>query len=264
MKLIFSIISILGLLLLKQDKIVIKLESSPEIFTCDNFDNVYIYSKQTLKKFNSSGKFESQNSSLGYGNLFSADVSDPFQILLFYKDFNTVAILDNKLNSIGEPYQLDKFGFSTVDAVCKSKQFGFWILDSYSQKLMLYSLNSKSFIREIDLSKYTKPLYYIDNMIESGDQIFLFGKGKAVMVFNELGGKFDIIDVYPKTGFQVVNGNLIFNNKSVLFKYKIETSQLDSFIIEDFKNFDDIKSGNEKIFVLNKDSVTILQKPIDF
>jgi hypothetical protein len=264
MKIIFSIFSLLCLLLLKHDKVVIKLGDKPEIFACDNFDNVYIYSKQTLKKFNSSGKLESQNSSLGYGNVYSVDVSDPFQILLFYKEFNTVAILDNKLNIVGDTYQLDKFGFSTVEVVCKSKQFGFWILDSYAQKLMLYSLNTKGFIREIDLSKYTKPLYNLDNMIESGDQIYLFGKEKAVLVFNELGSKLDILDVYPKTGFQVINGNLIYNNESLLFKYKVETNQLDSFKIGGFENFEDIKTGNEKIFVLNKDSVTILQKPIDF
>jgi hypothetical protein len=264
MRLLLYITVLSFLFLFKQDKVVIKLETIPEIFTCDHLDNVYIYSKNTLKKFNDQGIMESQYSGLGYGNLSSIDVSDPFRIVLFYKGFNTVLILDNKLNQIGEAYQLNKLGFSTADAVCKSKQAGIWILDSYAQKLMLYSLNPRGFIREIDLTRYTKPIHYIENMLENGNEIYLFSKEKAVLVFNQLGGKLTILDAYPENVCQVKNNKLYYVKEGFFYCYNLEKEQNDTIHIEGFEIMDDIKIGNEKMFILNKDSVTIVEKPADF
>ena len=264
MRLLLYITVLSFLFLFKQDSVVIKLETIPEIFACDHLDNVYIYSKNTLKKFNAQGNMESQYSELGYGNLASIDVSDPFRIILFYKAFNTVLILDNKLNRIGETYQLDKLGFSTIDAICKSKQSGIWILDSYAQKLMLYSLNPRGFVREIDLARYTKPIHYIDNMVENGNEIYLFSKGKAVLIFNQLGGKLGIIDVYPENICQVNNNKLYYVKDGFFFRYNLESEQNDTIKVEGFEKMDDIKIGNEKMFVLNKDSITIVEKPVDF
>jgi hypothetical protein len=264
MKFLFFIIVFLLQFSLKQDEVVVKLNASPEIFACDHLDNVYIYSNSTLQKFNNQGSVESKYSSMGYGNLSSIDVSDPFRIVLFYKEFNTIVILDNKLNQIGEAYQLDKLGFSAVDAVCKSKQSGIWILDSYAQKLMLYSLNPKGFIHEIDLARYTKPINYLEIIVENGEDILLFGKGKSVLIFNQLGGKLGIVNACPENAFQVKGRNLYYVNQNHLLRFDFSTEQLDTLNLEGFEKFDDVKIGNEKMFVLNKDTLTITTKPVDF
>jgi hypothetical protein len=264
MKFLYYLSTFFVLFFIRNDNVIIKLSSIPEIFTIDHQDNVYIYSNNTLQKFNIQGNIESKYSCLSYGNLSSIDVSDPFRIVLFYKDFNTIIILDNKLNQIGEVYQLDKLGFSAVDAVCKSKQSGIWILDSYAQKLMLYSLNPKGFVREIDIARYTKPVNYITNIFENGEEILLIGKGKSVLVFNQLGGKLGIIDASPENTLQVKGNKLYYVTQNHLIRFDFSTEQLDTISIEGFKNFDDVKIGNEKMFVLNKDTLIITERPANF
>jgi hypothetical protein len=264
MKTLIGSIILLSLIILKQDKIIIKLESKPELFTCDNFDNVYIYTKNTLKKFNSKGKCEAQFSSLVYGNINFVDVSDPMQVTVFYKEFNTVLLLDQKLSLLGEPIHLDQLGFSSVSCVCKSKQNGIWLFDIFAQKLLLYSLNSKCLIREIDLLRYTKPLNYIENLIESGNLIYLYGKDNAILFMNQLGGKLEILEIYPSVLFQLKNNNILYTDNKNFYYYNPETSENKSLQIEGFEQFDDIKVGNEKIFILTGDSISILSKPTKF
>jgi hypothetical protein len=260
MKSIVGILVFIGLLFPLQDKTVIKLDGKPDIFTIDNFDNIYVYQKNTLKKYNIKGELSSCFSSFEYGQLQSMDVSDPLQLVLFYKEFNIILFLDNNLNPLGKAISLDKLGFTTIDAVCKSKEFGVWLLDSYAQKLILYGFNPKGIIREISLLKYTKSLLYLDKILENGDEVYLSSTGRAVWVFNQMGGKLSLLKVYPATGYQVRNDKLIYSDKKFLYQYNSETEQIDTLSVNGFKKFDDIKLGNSKIFILKNDSIIIMSK----
>lgn len=109
----------------KAQEPIIKLDQEPELFTVDKIGNIYVYRQHLLKKYTAEGKLLAQFSNYESGKLHSIDVSDPFRLLLFYRDFNQIAFLDNKLNSVGDPVNLAELGFNSVSTVCKSKQMQF-------------------------------------------------------------------------------------------------------------------------------------------
>jgi hypothetical protein len=250
------------LFFLCQDDTVILLEGEPDVFTCDNLDNVYIYSNNVLKKYNSKGKLEANYSSLVYGSISSVDVSDPMRIAVFCKEFNTVLLLDKKFNLIGEPISLDQIGFTSVSCICESRQNGIWIFDSFSQKLILYSVGFKSVLREIDLQKYSKALSRVNHIIESGDRIFFYGKACALMDIGQFGGRLEILDIFPSNLYQVKNDQVLYTYANALFSYNLNTDEKKSFPISGLDCFDDIKVGYDKVFVLKNDTVQILNKNI--
>jgi hypothetical protein len=188
------------------------------------------------------------------------DVSDPMQIAIFCKEFNIILLLDSKFSQIGEPIQMDQIGFSSVKCVCKSRQNGIWMFDSFSQKLVLYSLGSKGLIREIELQKYSKSLANVEGIIESADRIYFYGQGCALMDISQFGGHLEISDIYPSTRCQIKNEQILYTDLKNFFSYHLKTSEKKTVQIVENECFDDIKVGYEKVFVLSGDSITILTK----
>jgi glutaredoxin-related protein len=71
-------------------------------FTVDNLDNVYILtSRNQVKKFNANGDSVAVfNDVRKFGKATLVDVSNPLKVLLYYKDFATVVMLDRFLNVV--------------------------------------------------------------------------------------------------------------------------------------------------------------------
>ena len=69
-------------------------------FTVDNLDNIYILnSRNQIKKYNASGDSVAIfNDVKKFGKATLVDVSNPLKVVLYYKDFATVVMLDRFLN----------------------------------------------------------------------------------------------------------------------------------------------------------------------
>lgn len=258
MKHIFILLILSTILQGNQNYPVIVLKGKPEIFTIDKFDYVYVYQDDVLKKYTPEGKPYAQYSSVDFGHISRIDVSDPLQTVLFFKEFNTVLFADKKFNQIGPAIHLDMLGFSSIDAVCKSKQFGFWLYDTYLQRIILYGFNPGGIKTEINLLRYTKPLGPMDEMLEYGDDLYLHRSGSAIYVYNHLGGHLDILPLEKVNDFQVKNKCLYYSENGILFNYNLDTEKRDTIKLDKIRKFEEIRLGNGKIFVLNNDSISII------
>jgi hypothetical protein len=71
-------------------------------FTVDNLGNYFLLSKNNqLKKLNAQGdSIGLFNDVRRYGKLYSIDATNPLKVLLYYKNFSTVVVLDRFLNMI--------------------------------------------------------------------------------------------------------------------------------------------------------------------
>jgi hypothetical protein len=130
-----------------QNKVTAKLIKTSSINTeniidIDNFDAKYYRNITTLYKTN-------QNSTINYsniqlGNIDIIDTFNPLKILLFYKTFNTLIILDNRLAEI---FKID---FSTIPDYKNVSHIsaGFdntlWVFNTDVQQLQLYDYKNKS------------------------------------------------------------------------------------------------------------------------
>jgi hypothetical protein len=102
----------------------------------DIYDRFYFSEKNVFYKTENKQKFQFQD--LQLGDLESVDLLNPLKILLFYKEANTIVILDNRLNEINRI----NFGvisdFKTVDFVGVSKDNLLWIFNADIQQLELF------------------------------------------------------------------------------------------------------------------------------
>jgi hypothetical protein len=259
MKLFCTIVLILTINLCNSQELIIKLDQEPELFTVDKIGNIYVYQQYLLKKHSSQGKLLAQYSNYENGKLYSIDASDPFRILLFYRDFNRIAYLDNKLNPVGNPINLNELGFNSVSAVCKSKQMAIWLYDEYQNKLIQYSFNPKGIINNISLSKIVTDSFSISYMIEYGNELYIAGGNEFVWVFDQYSSKANKLKINALKGFQIGANSLIYNNGQNLFSYSLQDHESLPVNFSFESEFTDAKINKNKVFVLNKNRVYVLQ-----
>ncbi|RZJ79724.1 MAG: hypothetical protein EOO20_26600 [Chryseobacterium sp.] len=83
--------------------------------------------------------------SVSLGEIYSVDLQNPLQIILFYRKFNTVVLLDNQMNEIS------RINFSDIpqpiiaEAVGLASQNRLWVYDITTQQLGLYGLPQGAF-----------------------------------------------------------------------------------------------------------------------
>lgn len=105
-------------------------------FEVDNLGNVYLIAKdQQIKKVNpqydSVGLF---NEVRNFGPLFAIDVSNPLRVILWYKDFATLVILDRFLNR-RTIIDLRRTGILQCSAVAQSFDNNIWLFDELDNKV---------------------------------------------------------------------------------------------------------------------------------
>ena len=105
-------------------------------FTVDNLDNIYILnSRNQIKKFNANGDSVAvYNDVKKFGQATLIDVSNPLKILLYYRDFATVVMLDRFLNAVNS-IDLRKQNIFQAKAIGQSYDNKIWVYDEMENKL---------------------------------------------------------------------------------------------------------------------------------
>ena len=114
-----------------------KVQMEPQTLVgIDNFGNIYSINKITFQKKDESKTLTYSNVQLG--NISSANIFNPLKINLFYKQFNTAIILDNRLAEI---YRIDfntKQPYKNVTHISTGYDNTLWIFNQDEQELELY------------------------------------------------------------------------------------------------------------------------------
>src|SRR5215204_1345143 len=104
-------------------------------FTVDNLDNIYLLSSTNqVKKLNANGDSVAVfNDVKKYGQASLIDVSNPLKVLLYYKDFATIVVLDRFLNVVNT-IDLRKQNIFQAKAIGQSYDNRVWVYDEVENK----------------------------------------------------------------------------------------------------------------------------------
>lgn len=165
MKQLFCLLFLFTSSLFSQETVEAKLISStdiglPSIVDIDNFGIMYLINDQVFHKINKEKDITYSNVQLG--NITSADAFNSLKILLFYKNFNTVIILDNRLAEI---YKID-FNtiqpYKNVSHISTGSDNTIWIFNTDLQQLELYDYKTNK-IRATTLPVQSNVLDLVSN-----------------------------------------------------------------------------------------------------
>ena len=215
----------------------------------DEFENLYFIKHNTL--FKKSVQETVNYSNVSLGEISSVDIHNPFKIILFYRDYNSAIVLDNKLNELTD--KIDFTGntlFNNVQLMSHSSENNLWLFAD-DNKLHLYNFQNKS--EKIQTQPIT---FYQDNFIPRSlkstyKNAWVLGSTGVIQI-NEYGNfisfykddSIDFISTYLK-GFIFVKDASFFylkNNNIVPVLIEFDHSIADIYINNSSINiFDGIK-----------------------
>lgn len=199
-------------------------------FTVDNLDNIYILnSRNQVKKLNSNGDSVAvYNDVKKFGQATLIDVSNPLKLLLYYKDYATIVVLDRFLNAVNV-IDLRKQNIFQVKAIGQSYDNKVWVYDELEGKLKKIDEDGKLLLETPDfrllLGQAPTPLKIFDE----NKFVYLYDSIQGVYVFDYFGALKNNIMINHWQNFKVA-GKYIFGSRTgILFRYEISSFRLDDW-----------------------------------
>lgn len=227
-------------------------------FKVDMLGNIYVIENQILAKYSVTGEKIKEYSNKYLGSISYLDVSDPFRILLFYKDFNQVLFLDNYLAEIRSPVKLDDLKMDQADIVCSSSQGGFWVFNNQSGQLVYFDSNLKKQQESVSLNSINVALKKPVLLFEKSDFLYMYIPLIGILVFDKYGAYFKTLNLGEIPDFQVADGKVIYLQNNSVFKYDMKyLSTVQLTLPDSLMNVKAVNILKDKLFVLRDKLLTI-------
>jgi len=107
----------------------------------DSFSDTLYIKEQVLYKKTKSDIYNFKDFQLG--EIYSVDIVNPMNIAVYYQDFNTVVLLDNRLNEIERVEFNNISEFTNTSQVTVAANNSLWVFNIDLQQLELYNYRSK-------------------------------------------------------------------------------------------------------------------------
>jgi glutaredoxin-related protein len=197
-------------------------------FTVDNLDNVYILtSTDQLKKYNTNGDSVAIfNNVKKFGKVSTIDVSNPLKVLLYYKDFSTVVILD-RLLTVRNTIDLRQKNIFQVNAIGQSYDNNIWLYDEGDSKLKKIDDAGKVLLETPDFRLLFNQAPHIKNIYDQDGFVYLYDPEQSVFVFDYYGALRNKILISGWQDFKVTGKYIFGINNDTLHRYEINTFRLD-------------------------------------
>jgi hypothetical protein len=232
---------------------VITTESSAIV--TDNLSNVYTISKDKFTKYDVKLKFQKEFSNKTFGNITTADVTNPLRPLLFYRDFGRIVFLDNTLSQNGEPIALEKLGYPLATLAASSFDNGLWIYDQPSFELIRFDNALEISNRTGNLSQILGIELQPNFILEKDNHLFVNNPATGILIFDVYGTYIKTVPVVHLASFQVSDDNIIYFSEDILNSWNYKTAELSFYDEPRSESCISMRIERDAIFV--QDSMTI-------
>ena len=190
--------------------LITSIEGDIQSFTVDNMDNIYILtSTDQLKKLDARGDSVAvYNNVKRFGKLSSIDVSNPLKVLLYYKDFANIVILDRLLN-VRHTIDLRRADISQVSAISQAYDGNIWLYDELENKLKKINEEGKVLLETPDFRQLFDEVPQPQLIFDQDGYVYLYDSLKGFFVFDYYG---TLKSKLPYTGWQ----NIAVTSRSII------------------------------------------------
>jgi len=190
-------------------KLTQTIKGSYTNFSVDNMGNIYLITAtnqiKTLKSnLDSIAIF---NDSKRFGDIYSIDVSNLFKVLVYYKDFNTILMLDRQLNN-RNTIDLSQQGYLQVKAIAQSYDNKIWLFDEVDNKLKKIDESGNLLLETPDFRLLFDDGFIPQTIIDMNGLLYLYNPKGGWKVFDYYGGFKSQYPVYLWQDVQVFDGFL--------------------------------------------------------
>lgn len=238
----------------------IAVPAQADYLQIDNLDHAYLINRQfQLRKVGPNGKLKCTYSSSAYGPLYSVDASNPLNVLLFYKDFNTIVALDNELSEMGV-YQMAFRGYTDIGAVGYAQDNNFWIFDNTTLQLKKINASGNELAASENLFTIGLNLDERPNFVLSRNNfVYVNAPQNGIYTFDINGVYYRNLPFRQLPSFQVRDNQLWYLDVDAqeLVRYEFNRIGETRFDLPEVAPVSMAKIGREHLFLLTADQLLI-------
>lgn len=199
-------------------------------FAIDNLDNIYLISSTNqLKKLNANGDSVAIfNDVKKFGQATLIDVSNPLRVLLYYRDFATIVILDRLLN-VRSTIDLRKSNILQVRAIGQSYDNRIWVYDELESKLKKIDEEGTVLLETPDFRQLFGVAPSPQRIFDQDQYVYLYDSLQAIFVFDYYGALKNKIPISHWQNVKVSGKYIFGSDASRLFRYDIKTLWTDEW-----------------------------------
>ncbi len=204
-------------------------------FSVDNLGNLYlVYQNGQLKKIRPDGDSVAVfNNVRRFGKLHSIDVSNPLKVLLYYRDFSTIVILDRLLNE-RSTLDLRKQQLLQIKAIGQSYDNNIWVFDALEAKLKKIGDDGRLIDQSNDFRTVFDSTPSPEHIIDQEKQVYLYDPLKGIYSFDYYGGFRERIPFTGWSDFRVMNHSVFGRDDNFLYRYDEASLQLQRYPVPAF------------------------------
>ena len=224
---------------------MIPLDSFPtdaQSLSTDPLQNYFLAGpRPEVTKYNRYGKFLFRYSNNRLGPLTWMDAPNPFNIQLFFKEFQQLILLDNTLSELNT-YDLIELGYYDASAVTISFDNNLWIFDAISGELRKIDDHGNILFASDNL------FYQLDTdpeplrLVESKKYILLLDKQQGFFLFDIFGKYLRQLDIPPTPRFQLRKDLLLFEENGRLNIYNLTSRSLSVLMLKNEGSIEENKN----------------------
>ena len=215
------------------------IDAESDFFTSDNQGNVYAVKGNELTKYDKTGKLLYKYSNKNFGNISFVDASNMLRVLVFYKDFLQVVLLDNTLSITGDPINIEKIGFQQTQLACSSHNNGIWIYDQQNFELIRFDNDMLKTQQTGNLTAALNVELQPDFMLEYDNKVYLNNPSTGILIFDVYGTYYKTIPVKNAKAIEPVGDWVYYMENDKVKAYNVKSTEEKEFNMpsEKFDNF---------------------------
>lgn len=213
-------------------KMQLTLKGDYTDFNVDNLGNLYVVNQTgQLKKLSPNGdSLAVFNNVRQYGKIHFIDVSNPLKVLLHFKDFGTVVVLDRFLNTRNS-IDLRKQQLFQVRSIGQSYDNNIWVYDELESKLKRIGEDGRTIDQSADFRQLFDSTPSPSFIVDQNKLVYLYDPMKGAYLFDYYGTFKNRIRFLGWTDFMVIGNTILGRDENILYKYEPGSLNLQEYRI---------------------------------
>ncbi len=225
----------------------------------DNLNNIYLLTiTGQIRKYNANGDSVAvYNEIRKFGQLHTMDVTNPLNILLFYKDFSTLVMLDRFLSQ-RSTIDLRKLNILEVSAVGLSNDNNIWLFDAINNKLKKIDDKGRVLQETPDMRSLFPGAVLPEQIIDQNGRVYLYDPKSGIFVFDQYGSFHSRIPLTHLKNMAIIGNTIAGIDSAGLHTYNMGNLMEKKYQFpSSFGSFSNYIIGNTRIFGFSKDAISI-------
>jgi len=196
------------------------LFSQPALPIADGLGAFWNISSSRIQKIDVQGNVLQTYSNISLGAPATIDTSDPFRILVFYKESQQIVTLNSDAAIIGTPFNISELFLGEITQVCRSARGGFWIFQRESSEVIHFDEKFKPTGAKFSVIP-NSPNAEIDFMVEHKGTIYLGLSGKKIARYDIYGAEQPSVEL-PYGSIRFENDFVWICHNKTISKYDLK------------------------------------------